>query len=67
MLSRFSRYILRKNSQANYNLAKAATTRRTFVQPSGADRANVVDIPSAYQEDGHFSPQSGSYRRVRTD
>ncbi|KAJ3002508.1 hypothetical protein NUW54_g5810 [Trametes sanguinea] len=31
--------------------------RRTFVQPSGADRASVVDVPSAYQEDTAFSPR----------
>ncbi|RPD66445.1 cysteine desulfurase NFS1 [Lentinus tigrinus ALCF2SS1-7] len=31
--------------------------RRSFVQPSGADRASVVDVPSSYQEDTAFSPR----------
>ena len=33
--------------------------RRSFVQPSGADRASVVDVPSSYQEDTAFSPRVG--------
>lgn len=36
-------------------------SRRGFVQPSGADRASVVDLPSTYQHDGHFAPRSGMY------
>jgi len=31
--------------------------RRAFVQPSGADRASLVDVPSTYQDEGHFSPR----------
>ncbi|OJT08679.1 Cysteine desulfurase, mitochondrial [Trametes pubescens] len=31
--------------------------RRSFVQPSGADRASVVDVPSSYQEDTAFAPR----------
>ncbi|KAI0707668.1 cysteine desulfurase NFS1 [Earliella scabrosa] len=31
--------------------------RRAFVQPSGADRASVVDVPSSYQEDTAFAPR----------
>ena len=35
------------------------SARRHFVQPSGADRANVVDVPPSYKEDGHISPRPG--------
>jgi cysteine desulfurase len=59
MLSRLSRQALRKTPQASCSAAKPLVSHRGFVQPSGAERANVVDIPSLYQEDGHFSPQSG--------
>ena len=38
--------------------------RRAFVQPSGADRASVVDVPQAYQEDGVFTPRAGSRRSL---
>ena len=43
-------------------LARAAATsapKRTLVQPSGADRASVVDVPSTYQDDNLFSPRPG--------
>jgi cysteine desulfurase len=33
--------------------------KRTYVQPSGADRASVVDVPSAYQDESHFAPRAG--------
>lgn len=37
----------------------AKESRRTFVSPSGADRASVVDVPSTYQEDGGvFTPRA---------
>ncbi|KAH9001421.1 cysteine desulfurase NFS1 [Lactarius akahatsu] len=36
----------------------ALVSRRTYVQPSGADRANVVDIPSTFQEESHFAPRT---------
>ncbi|KAI0636667.1 cysteine desulfurase NFS1 [Trametes polyzona] len=35
----------------------AKDARRGFVQPSGADRASVVDVPSSYQEDTAFAPR----------
>ncbi|KAF9652924.1 cysteine desulfurase NFS1 [Thelephora ganbajun] len=41
-------------------LARATTSsvpRRTLVQPSGADRASIVDVPSTYQDDNLFSPR----------
>lgn len=37
----------------------AHVSRRTYVQPSGADRASVVDVPSAFQEESHFAPRTG--------
>jgi hypothetical protein len=33
--------------------------RRAFVQPSGADRASLVDVPSTYQDENHFTPRPG--------
>jgi hypothetical protein len=33
---------------------------RAFVQPSGADRASLVDVPSTYQDEGHFTPRQGN-------
>ncbi|KAL9715275.1 cysteine desulfurase [Leucoagaricus gongylophorus] len=32
--------------------------RRSFVQPSGADRASVVDVPSTYKDEGNFTPRA---------
>jgi hypothetical protein len=37
----------------------ALVSRRTYVQPSGADRASVVDVPSAFQDESHFAPRTG--------
>lgn len=37
-----------------------SNAKRTYVQPSGADRASVVDIPSAYQDESHFAPRAGN-------
>jgi hypothetical protein len=43
----------------------ALASRRTYVQPSGADRASVVDVPSAFQDESHFAPRTGeSFRLV---
>lgn len=39
----------------------SSSGRRAFVQPSGADRASIVDVPSTYQEDGHFTPRPGKW------
>lgn len=33
--------------------------QRGLVQPSGADRARIVDVPPSYKE-GHFAPSPGS-------
>ncbi|KAH6918440.1 cysteine desulfurase NFS1 [Coprinopsis sp. MPI-PUGE-AT-0042] len=53
MLARVSRALPRRA----VSKASAWTACRTFVQPSGADRASVVDVPSNYQEDNHFAPR----------
>ena len=48
-------------------LARAAVSsapRRTLVQPSGADRASVVDVPSTYQDDNLFSPRPGGHIHI---
>lgn len=48
-------------------LARAAASsapKRTLVQPSGADRASVVDVPSTYQDDNLFSPRPGGFTHV---
>jgi len=63
MLSRFSRHALRKSSQANGNALKYPASRRGYVQPSVADRASVVDIPSVYRDDSNFSPP-GCYELI---
>ena len=39
--------------------------RRSFVQPSGADRASVVDVPSTYKDEGHFTPRAGLTKNFR--
>ncbi|KAI0076459.1 cysteine desulfurase NFS1 [Panus rudis PR-1116 ss-1] len=49
---------VRKQSLAAAKRASAAVARRTYVQPSTADRASVVDLPSTYQEDGFFTPRA---------
>ncbi|KAJ3515734.1 hypothetical protein NLJ89_g1576 [Agrocybe chaxingu] len=53
MLARVSRTAARRSARTAVSAARA----RSFVQPSGADRASVVDLPSTYQEDNHFSPR----------
>lgn len=56
MLQRLSRTVVRRS---NPRVALAGA-KRTFAQPSSADRANIVDIPAAYSsEDGHFAPRTG--------
>ncbi|KAF9052827.1 cysteine desulfurase NFS1 [Panaeolus papilionaceus] len=55
MFSRIPRTATAKRTLSS-SLA-SVNARRAFVQPSGADRASVVDVPSAYQEDNHFSPR----------
>ncbi|KAJ7572051.1 pyridoxal phosphate-dependent transferase [Mycena floridula] len=51
MLSRFSRNAARKAKLSSFG-------RRGLVQPSGAERASVVDLPATYQTETHFTPRS---------
>ncbi|KAM5531754.1 hypothetical protein V8D89_014603 [Ganoderma adspersum] len=61
MLSRLStksgKALCRSALRSSVARVAVKDARRSFVQPSGADRASVVDIPSAYQEDTAFSPR----------
>ncbi|KAF9500587.1 cysteine desulfurase [Pleurotus eryngii] len=55
MLSRTSRNFLRQSSKTVST--SVLNGRRGFVQPSGAERASVMDVPSTYQEESHFTPR----------
>ena len=63
MLARLStrsgRALSRAALRSSVSRVVTRDARRTFVQPSGADRASVVDVPSSYQEDTAFSPRVG--------
>lgn len=61
MLSRISRTAVCRTSAKTKAHAKVlgGGARRGLVQPSGADRASVVDLPSTYQDESHFTPRSG--------
>ena len=62
MLSRVSSSVARSTAYRSVAArASISAARRTYVQPSGADRASVVDVPSTYQEDAYFSPRSGTH------
>ncbi|KAH7923559.1 cysteine desulfurase NFS1 [Leucogyrophana mollusca] len=58
MLSRVSASATTKAALRNSARRTVVGARRSFVQPSGADRASIVDVPSSYQEDGHFTPRA---------
>ena len=57
MLARLSKHAARAPSVARCVCAQGA--RRGIVQPSGAERASVVDLPATYKDETHFTPQSG--------
>ncbi|EIN07097.1 cysteine desulfurase NFS1 [Punctularia strigosozonata HHB-11173 SS5] len=58
MLSSVSRSTFGRTSiRTAARRAAAKEARRSFVQPSNADRASVVDVPSIYQDDNLFSPR----------
>ncbi|TBU35663.1 cysteine desulfurase NFS1 [Dichomitus squalens] len=61
MLSRLStksgKALCRSALRSSTTRVVVKDARRSFVQPSGADRASVVDVPSAYQEDTAFAPR----------
>lgn len=60
MLSRVASAAVRRTAlRASASRTAVAASRRGYVQPSGADRASVVDVPSTYQEDAFFSPRAG--------
>ncbi|KAG5718089.1 hypothetical protein E4T56_gene20682 [Termitomyces sp. T112] len=54
MLSRLGQKAVRSASVKT--AVSAACSRRGLVQPSGADRASVVDVPSSYE--GHITPRA---------
>ncbi|KAJ3997288.1 pyridoxal phosphate-dependent transferase [Lentinula boryana] len=59
MLSRLSRSASRQaSSSKSRNPVYACWSRRGIVQPSGAERASVVDLPATYKDDSHFTPRS---------
>jgi cysteine desulfurase len=61
MLSRVSRTaVCRTAAKPNNAKPLLAGARRGLVQPSAADRASVVDLPSTYQDESHFTPRSGT-------
>lgn len=60
MLSRLSGNTVRRGAlRSSASRVATAQAKRTFVQPSQADRASVVDVPSTYQEDAFFAPRAG--------
>jgi len=58
MLSRLSQNVFRRVRALKASASTPTAAARGFVQPSGADRASVVDVPSTYQDESHFSPRS---------
>jgi len=62
-LRRSSLYVAKRKTLVR--AAASSAPRRTLVQPSGADRASVVDVPSTYQDDNLFSPRPGGSIQTR--
>ncbi|KAF7322377.1 tRNA splicing protein [Mycena chlorophos] len=58
MLSSVSRAAARRAATKQTQLALAAGSRRSLVQPSGPDRASVVDLPATYTDESHFTPRA---------
>ncbi|KAK7467506.1 cysteine desulfurase [Stygiomarasmius scandens] len=59
MLSRLSRSAAKKAASKTISPATfSAGARRNIVQPSGAERASVMDLPSTYKDESHFTPRS---------
>ncbi|CCM04710.1 uncharacterized protein FIBRA_06897 [Fibroporia radiculosa] len=65
MLSRVSSQASKSVSRSALRASSAKlaikNARRTLVQPSGADRASVVDVPSSYEGDEHFTPSADMF------
>ncbi|ESK94152.1 trna splicing protein [Moniliophthora roreri MCA 2997] len=59
MLSRLSRTAAQRATSSKIcNCSAVVAGRRGIVQPSGAERASVVDLPSTYKDESHFTPRS---------
>ncbi|KAL5511373.1 NFS1 [Sanghuangporus vaninii] len=54
MLSNISKAAFRRSARR----VVCCGARRSLVTPSSADRASVVDLPSTFQDDGHFTPRA---------
>jgi hypothetical protein len=52
---------LPRNAARRIATRACVSSHRSFVQPSGADRASVVDVPSTYQDEAHFTPRAGMF------
>ncbi|KAJ7074093.1 cysteine desulfurase NFS1 [Mycena amicta] len=58
MLSNVSRAAVRRAAIKQTKQALALGSRRSLVQPSGPDRASVVDLPATYHDESHFTPRA---------
>jgi hypothetical protein len=65
MLSSIRRSALHA-AKARAAVSAVSVKSRSLIQPSGADRASVVDVPSSYQDDNLFSPRAGPFIPVDT-
>ena len=68
LTSRVSRALITRRAAVHKShiTSTLASSKRTYVQPSGADRASVVDVPSAYQDESHFAPRAGIFPPLNT-
>ena len=57
--SQAGKAVSRSALRSSVSRAALKNVRRTYVQPSGADRASVVDVPSTYEGEDHFTPRAG--------
>ncbi|EPS99023.1 hypothetical protein FOMPIDRAFT_1024412 [Fomitopsis schrenkii] len=56
--SQAGRAVSRSALRTSVSRVTAKNARRTYVQPSGADRASVVEVPSSYEGEDHFTPRA---------
>ena len=63
LMSRVSRALIARRAalRKSHLTFALASPKRAYVQPSGADRASVVDVPSTYQDESHFAPRAGIF------
>ncbi|KAF7295522.1 tRNA splicing protein [Mycena indigotica] len=61
MLSRVSRAAARRATTKQATTSLATGSRRSLAQPSGPDRARVVDLPATYHDESHFTPRAGTH------